>query len=334
MGLGELPAPGAAARTNRPDAEEMLLMYGRMALVRGFEERLGLLHREGRTRGPIHRCDGQEAVGVGATFLLRPTDTITSTHRGHAHFIGKGLDLRRMAAEIFGRASGYCGGRAGHMLIADRSLGVVGGNAIVGAGIAIALGHALAHEARGAGDVAVAFFGDGAAQNGLCHEAMNMAGLWRLPVIFVCENNGYGLTVSTARQSAIDDLAKRAAGYAMPGVVVDGNDAVAVYRALDRALGRARSGAGPTFIEAKTYRLSGFSTSDLGGYQSEAEIAEWRARDPIARLKSVLLSEHHAAAVAAAEAQATEILEAALAASLADPLPEPTALWPAALGAA
>jgi acetoin:2,6-dichlorophenolindophenol oxidoreductase subunit alpha len=334
MGLVKLQAADAPARTNRPDAEEMLLMYRRMVLVRGFEERLGLLHREGRTRGPIHRCDGQEAVGIGATFLLRPTDTIASTHRGHAHFIGKGLDLRRVAAEILGRASGYCGGRAGHMLIADRTLGVVGGNAIVGAGIAIALGHALAHEARGAGDVAVAFFGDGAAQNGLCHEAMNMAGLWRLPIIFVCENNGYGLTVPTMRQSAVDDLAKRAEGYSMPGVVVDGNDVVAVYRALDRALGRARSGAGPTFIEAKTYRLSGFSTSDLGGYQPKEEVAEWRTRDPIARLKTVLMSEHYASAVAEAEAAAEEILEAALAAALADPLPDPAALWPASLGAA
>ena len=323
--MGELPAASVEARPNRPDADEMLLMYRRMVLVRGLEERLGALHREGRTRGPIHRCDGQEAVGVGATFLLRPSDTITSTHRGHAHFIGKGLDPYRIVAEIMGRASGYCGGRAGHMLIADRARGVLGGNAIVGAGIAIALGHALAHEARGNGDVAVAFFGDGAAQNGLCHEAMNMAGLWRLPIIFVCENNLYGLTVPIVRQSAIVDLADRAAGYAMPGVVVDGNDAPAVYRTLDEALRRARSGQGPTFIEAKTYRLSGFSTSDLGGYQSEEELALWRVRDPIAQLQRLLLAEIGSTAVAAAEAAARETQDAAFAAALADPLPLPVA---------
>lgn len=323
MGASELAAGTAAAGANRPDTDELLLMYRRMVLVRGLEERLGVLHAAGRTRGPIHRCDGQEAVGIGATFLLRSTDTITSTHRGHAHFIGKGLDPRRVLAEILGRASGYCGGRAGHMLIADRALGVLGGNAIVGAGIAIALGHALAHEAAAEGNVAVAFFGDGAAQNGLCHEAMNMAGLWRLPIIFVCENNGYGLTVPARRQSAVADLASRAAGYAMPGIVLDGNDAAAVYREMEQALERARSGGGPSFLEAKTYRLSGFSTSDLGGYQPEAEMATWRARDPIARLKKALLSEGCASAVAAAEAEAAETLEAAFAAALADPLPEP-----------
>ena len=313
--------------SNRPSLDEMAEMFRRMVLVRRLEEELGRLHRDGRTRGPIHRCDGQEAAGVGATAVLRPLDTITSTHRGHAHYIGKGLDPRRVIAEIFGRATGYGGGRAGHMLIADAANGVLGGNAIIGAGTALAVGHALAHQAHGRGDVAMCFLGDGAAQNGLCHEAMNMAGLWRLPVVFLCEHNQYGLTVHARHQSAIEDLAERARGYAMPGLVVDGNDAVAVYRAAEAAVRRARAGEGPSFIEAKTYRMEGFSTSDMGGYQLEEEIAAWRERDPIARLRATLLLDlgHD---VARLEAKARADLDECLEQALADPLPSADAPWP------
>jgi len=321
-------AQHAAAAGNRPSLDEMAGMFGRMVLVRRMEEELGRLHREGRTRGPIHRCDGQEAAGIGATAVLRPSDTVTSTHRGHAHYIGKGLDPRRVIAEIFGRATGYGGGRAGHMLIADAGHGMLGGNAIIGAGLAIAVGHALAHQAHGKGDVAMCFFGDGAAQNGLCHEAMNMAGLWRLPVVFVCEHNQYGLTVHARHQSAIADLADRARGYAMPGLIVDGNDAVEMYRAADAAVRRARAGDGPSFIEAKTYRLEGFSTSDMGGYQPAEEIAEWRGRDPIRRLRARLLPELGASRVTQLEEDATAALDAALAKALADPLPAADAPWP------
>lgn len=303
-------------------------MFRRMVLVRRLEEALGRLHREGRTRGPIHRCDGQEAVGIAATAVLRADDTATSTHRGHAHYIGKGLDPRRVIAEIFGRASGYGGGRAGHMLVADAAHGLLGGNAIIGAGLAIAVGHALAHQALGNGRVAMCFFGDGAAQNGLCHEAMNMAGLWRLPVVFVCEHNQYGLTVHARHQSAVANLADRAAGYAMPGEIVDGNDAVAVYQASDAAVRRARAGDGPSFIEAKTYRLEGFSTSDMGGYQPDAEVAEWLARDPIPRLRARLLPELGEGELAQLEQDAAAALDAALAQALDDPLPDPAAPWP------
>ena len=317
-----------AGASNGPSLDEMAGMLGRMVLVRRLEEELGRLHREGRTRGPIHRCDGQEAAGIAATAALRPGDTATSTHRGHAHYIGKGLDPRRVIAEIFGRATGYGGGRAGHMLIADAGHGMLGGNAIIGAGLAIAVGHALAHQAHGKGDVAMCFFGDGAAQNGLCHEAMNMAGLWRLPVVFVCEHNQYGLTVHARHQSAILDLAERARGYAMPGVIVDGNDVVDVYGAADAAVRRARAGDGPSFIEAKTYRLEGFSTSDMGGYQPAEEIAEWRARDPIPRLRARLLPALGADRVAQIEADAAAALDAALAEALADPLPSADAAWP------
>jgi acetoin:2,6-dichlorophenolindophenol oxidoreductase subunit alpha len=322
------PAPAG----NRPSLDEMARLFHRMVLVRRLEEALGRLHREGRTRGPIHRCDGQEAVGIGATAVLRADDTVTSTHRGHAHYIGKGLDARRVIAEIFGRATGYGGGRAGHMLIADAAHGMLGGNAIIGAGLALAVGQALAHEALGQGRVAMCFFGDGAAQNGLTHEAMNMAGLWRLPVVFVCEHNQYGLTVHARHQSAIPDLSERARGYAMPGAMVNGNDIVAVYRAADAAVRRARAGDGPSFIEAKTYRLEGFSTSDMGGYQPAEEIAAWRARDPITLVRARLAPDLGEGEVARIERDADAELEAALAEALADPLPDPTAPWPEYVG--
>ena len=266
---------------NTPSSEEHLEMYRRMCLVRELEEELGRLHKKGRTRGPIHRCDGQEAVGVGVTAALTAEDKVTTTHRGHAVYIGKGMQPGPVVAEIMGKATGACGGRAGHMLIADASIGMIGGNAIVGAGIPAATGMALSMQILGRDAVAVTVFGDGAAQTGICHEAMNMAGLWKLPVVFVLEHNRFGLTVPTAVQSAVDDFALRAAGYGMPVETVDGNDAVAVYRSTADMVERARRGEGPGMIVAETYRVEGFSTSDMGGYQDPDEIVRWRERDPI-----------------------------------------------------
>ncbi|WP_146619922.1 thiamine pyrophosphate-dependent dehydrogenase E1 component subunit alpha [Acuticoccus sediminis] len=266
---------------NAPSPEDHLEMYRRMCLVRELEEELGRLHKKGRTRGPIHRCDGQEAVGVGVTAALGLADKVTTTHRGHAVYIGKGMEPGPVVAEILGRATGACGGRAGHMLIADASLGMIGGNAIVGAGIPAATGMALSAQVRGTNEVAVTVFGDGASQTGICHEAMNMAGLWKLPVVFVLEHNHYGLTVPTEVQSAVDDFALRAPGYGMPVETVDGNDAVAVYRATADMADRARRGEGPGLIVANTYRVEGFSTSDMGGYQDPEVIAKWREHDPI-----------------------------------------------------
>lgn len=248
---------------NSPSIDEQVEMYRKMHVVRQLEEQLGALHKEGRTRGPIHRCDGQEAVGVGATAMLNDDDYVMSTHRGHAHYIGKGLDVYPVVAEIFGRATGSCGGRAGHMLVADASKGMIGGNAIVGAGIPAAAGAALSSQVLGRNSVSMCIFGDGAAQTGICHEAMNMASLWKLPVVFVLEHNQFGLTVDTDMQSPVDDISIRAAGYAMPSVIVDGNDVVAVYRAVAEMTERARRGEGPGMVEAKTYRLEGFSTSDM-----------------------------------------------------------------------
>jgi len=318
-------AEAAAVEPSRQQLEEM---YRRMCAVRELEEELGRQHKLGTTRGPIHRCDGQEAVGVAVTAALAATDIVTSTHRGHAHYIGKGADLRRLAAEIFGRKTGYCLGRAGHMLVADASIGLLGGNGIVGGAIPVATGQAFAFQVQHSGRVVVCFFGEGAAQIGAFHECLNVAGLWRLPIVYVCEHNHYGLTVHVRHQSSVADIAPRAAGYGMPGVTVDGNDASALYRAAHEAVARARSGGGPTLIEAKTYRMTGFSTSDLGGYESPDERAAWAPKDPIQRLRRTL-----AAAGSTPERldtlarTAREQVQDAVAFALASPLPTAEDLW-------
>ncbi|MGE3873423.1 MAG: thiamine pyrophosphate-dependent dehydrogenase E1 component subunit alpha [Parvibaculaceae bacterium] len=306
---------------NAPSTQEHVEMYRKMILVRRLEEGLGRLHKEGKTRGPIHRCDGQEAVGIAATAMLEPNDKVTTTHRGHAHYIGKGLGVHPVIAEIFGRATGSCGGRAGHMLIADAAKGLIGGNAIVGGSIPAATGMALSMQVLGKKDIAMCFFGDGAAQTGICHESMNMAALWKLPVVFVLEHNQFGLTVPASIQSSVADISVRAAGYGMPAVIVDGNDAVAVYRAVSQMVDRARRGDGPSLIEAKTYRVEGFSTSDMGGYQDPEDIAAWKRRDPIRIAYEALRGEVGAERLDEIERQATAEVEAAFAQALSDPFP-------------
>lgn len=307
---------------NELSREQLLQLYEKMVLVRRLEQALGQHHQLGHIRGPIHRCDGQEAVGIGVTAALRPDDVVTSTHRGHAHYIGKGANLRSLAAEIFGRRTGYCRGRAGHMLVADASIGLLGGNGIVGGAIPVATGMALAFQLQKQNRVAVCFFGEGAAQIGAFHESLNVAGLWKLPVVYVCEHNQYGLTVAARFQSSVPDIAARAASYGMPGVLVDGNDVEKVYRVAQEAVRRARLGGGPTLIEAKTYRLTGFSTSDLGGYQPPEEIRAWQERDPIQRLRNRLVGLLGAPdAVEAAEQRATAAVQEAIEFALQSPLP-------------
>lgn len=307
---------------NAPSPEEHLEMYRRMCLVRALEEELGRQHKAGKTRGPIHRCDGQEAVGVGVTAALEIEDKITTTHRGHAVYIGKGMQPGPVVAEIFGRETGACGGRAGHMLVADASVGMIGGNAIVGGSIPAATGMALSIQVLGQPQVAVTVFGDGAAQTGICHEAMNMAGLWKLPVIFVLEHNQFGLTVPTEVQSAVEDFSLRAAGYGMPAVTVDGNDAVAVYRATAEMSERARRGEGPGMIVAKTYRVEGFSTSDMGGYQDPEDIAAWKARDPLLIARKALEASFDAWTLETLESEAKEEIATAFEDAFAAPFPE------------
>jgi pyruvate dehydrogenase E1 component alpha subunit len=307
---------------NTPSVDEHLEIYRKMLMVRHLEEGLGALHKEGRTRGPIHRCDGQEAIGIAATAVLEAGDKVATTHRGHAVYIGKGMEMRPVIAEIFGRATGACAGRAGHMLVADAEKGVIGGNAIVGAGIPAATGMALSMQIMGQSNVAMCIFGDGAAQTGICHEAMNMAALWKLPVVFVLEHNQFGLTVPSDVQSSVPDLSVRAAGYGMPSEIVDGNDAVAIYQTVSAMVERARRGEGPAMIECKTYRLEGFSTSDMGGYQKAEDIAAWKARDPLTLSRAALLDTLGETRLCEVEAQAKSEVEAAFTAALSDPMPE------------
>jgi TPP-dependent pyruvate/acetoin dehydrogenase alpha subunit len=263
--------------------------FRRMTLVREFELRAIAERRAGLIPGFIHSCVGQEATAVGACMALEPGDVITSTHRGHGHLIGKGGDPRYMMAELAARAPGYCLGRGGSLHISDYNLGILGANGIVGGGVPIAVGAALGFSIRKEPHIALAFFGDGATNEGAFHEAANEAGVWKLPVIFFCENNLYGEGTPQSLQAAVPDLAVRAVAYGFPGVIVDGNDILAVYDATLAAAGRARRGEGPTFIEAKTYRLRGHYEGDPQVYRPVEEIEAWKQKDPIPTFRQRLI---------------------------------------------
>jgi TPP-dependent pyruvate/acetoin dehydrogenase alpha subunit len=266
-------------------------LFRRMNLVREFELRAIAERRAGLIPGFIHSCVGQEATAVGACMALRPGDMITSTHRGHGHLIGKGGDPRFMMAELAARSAGYCLGRGGSLHISDYNLGILGANGIVGGGIPIAVGAALAFSIRKEGHIALAFFGDGATNEGAFHEAANEAGVWKLPVIFFCENNLYGEGTPQSMQAAVADLATRSISYGFPGVTVDGNDVLAVYEATLMAAERARRGEGPTLIEAKTYRQRGHYEGDPQVYRSIEEIESWKKKDPIPSFRRRLIDE-------------------------------------------
>ena len=288
----------------QPDDETLRDIHRRMVRIRVFETEAGKLAEAGRIPGALHLYVGQEAVAAGIMAHLSADDWITSTHRGHGHLIAKGGAFDRMFAELFGRATGYCRGKGGSMHISNMELGMLGANGIVGAGPPIAVGAAFTAKYRKTDRVAVTFFGDGASNEGSFHEAANMAALYKLPALFVCENNGYGEYTAQANHQAIVDVADRAAGYGMPGVIVDGMDAVAVYEATGAALERARSGGGPTLLECKTYRF--FDHVGVRGmglsYRTDAELEEWQKRDPIhmfeARLAELdVLSQEQAAEI-------------------------------------
>ncbi len=260
-----------------------------MQLIRRFEDRATELFQQGVIFGTAHSCVGQEAIAVGAAGVMRETDYVVGHHRSHGHLIAAGADLRRMMAEMFGKRTGYCKGLGGSMHIADLSLDILGCNGIVGAGIPHACGAALTAKLRGTGQVAVAFFGDGAAGQGVTHEAMNLAATWRLPVVFICENNQFALSADWRTQRAVEDLATRAAGYGMPGEVVDGNDVLAVEGAVARALEKARAGAGPSFLEMKTFRRMQHSMrANLPDVRDPAVLEEWEPLDPLPRFERVL----------------------------------------------
>ncbi|MDQ2633460.1 MAG: thiamine pyrophosphate-dependent dehydrogenase E1 component subunit alpha [Pseudomonadota bacterium] len=263
-------------------ADELKEVLRKMYLIRRFEEGAEDSYMRGLIHGTMHLSIGQEASAMGICMPLTTEDQITSTHRGHGHSIAKGADVKRMFAEFFGKTTGYCKGRGGSMHIADVSMGNLGANGIVAGGIPIAVGAALSAKKLNNGKVVVSFFGDGANNEGAFHESLNMASIWKLPVIFVCENNGYGMSTSTARSTAVKNIADRAAAYSMPGVIVNGNIFSEVAEASHAAVERARAGEGPTLIESKTYRYRGHSKSDRNRYRTKEEIEDWISnRDPI-----------------------------------------------------
>lgn len=295
MATARKAANSDAAQPNLPfafrkyTAEQLRDVLHKMYLIRRFEEGAEDAYMRGLIHGTMHLSIGQEASAMGICMPLTDQDQITSTHRGHGHCIAKGAEVKRMFAEFFGKTTGYCKGRGGSMHIADVTKGNLGANGIVAGGIPIAVGAALAAKKLKNGKVAVSFFGDGANNEGAFHEALNMAAVWKLPVIFVCENNGYGMSTSTERSTAVKNIADRASAYAMPGVIVDGNNFSEVAEAAEAAVERARAGEGPTLIESKTYRYRGHSKSDRNRYRTKEEIEDWMTnRDPIALFEAEL----------------------------------------------
>ena len=290
--------------------EKQLEMLRSMQTIRRFEERASDDYQAGAIYGVVHCYIGEEAVAVGVCAALNSDDQIISTHRGHGHCLAKGADLNRMMAELYGRQTGYCKGKGGSMHIADFSIGMLGANGIVAGGIPIVTGAGLAAQLEGKGRVAVSFFGDGASNAGPFHESINIAATWKLPMLYVCENNLYSAGTIAADTLALSDVAARAAGYGIPGVVVDGNDVMAVYEAAEAAVSRARAGQGPTLIECKTYRWRGHT--ERPGQEDprpKEEIEEWRQRDPINRFSTNLM-EHGLLTEEAWQKMDADILEA------------------------
>jgi TPP-dependent pyruvate/acetoin dehydrogenase alpha subunit len=303
-------------------------MLTTMYLIRAFEEKVDELFMRGEMHGTTHLSIGQEGTAVGAVSTLRSDDFITSTHRGHGHFITKGADISLMMAELLGKEIGYCRGRGGSMHIADVEMGHLGANGIVAGGMPIATGVGLSLKMQGTDRVCLCIFGDGAANEGAFHESINMAAIWDLPVIFLCENNQYGMSMSTRRAMRNETIAQRAAGYGIPGELVDGNNVLAVYAAVSAAVRRARSGQGPGLIESRTYRYKGHAKSDQNLYRSRNEIREWQQRDPIQYFVDYLISEHVLSGEEAKkeEAAAQTAVEEAYQFALGSPDPDPETL--------
>ena len=271
--------------------EEKRDLLRQMVTIRAFEQKAEDLYAMGKVHGTMHLSIGMEASAVGAIAALRSDDFILSTHRGHGHCIAKGADLNRMMAEFLGKETGYCRGRGGSMHIADVKGGNLGANGVVGGGIATAMGVALGLNMQGREQIVLCFFGDGAANLGPFHESLNMAAIWKLPVVYVCENNQYAMSFSVNRAFAIPKISDRAAAYGMPGKTVDGNDLMAVYEAVREAVERARAGQGPSLIENVTYRWRGHSKSDANRYRTQEEIEAWKEKCPIERFRQQLIEQ-------------------------------------------
>jgi pyruvate dehydrogenase E1 component alpha subunit len=310
--------------TEKISKEVALQLYETMRRIRSFEMTVVDLFARGRIPGFLHTYVGEEAVAAGVCAVLRPDDNIISTHRGHGHLIAKGGKLDLMMAELYGKRTGYCKGKGGSMHIAEPDLGMLGANAIVGAGTAIINGAALSAQYLETDQVAVAFFGDGAANTGTFHEALNLAAVWNLPSIFVCENNGFAESTPRRQHQNIEDVSIRAAAYDMPSIIVDGNNAGDVYRAAKEVVARTRSGGGPTFIEAKTYRMRGHYEGDPQMYRSKGEVARWEEKDPLKFwLKEMLTMGISASAIKEIDAQVEQELKEAVDFAEQSPLPQP-----------
>ncbi len=305
--------------------ELMKDIYLQMRRIRDFEGTAAKLFADGEVPGFVHLYMGEEAIAPAVCACLRDDDFITSTHRGHGHIIAKGGDLNLMMAELLGRETGYCKGKGGSMHIADRDKGILGANGIVGAGHCISTGAGLSIKLRKTDQVCVCFFGDGSTNQGTFHEALNMASIWKLPIIFVCENNHYGISMSQARHQAIKDVSDRAAAYNMPGVSVDGNDPLAVYEAAFEAVARARAGKGPTLIECKTYRQHGHFEGDPATYKPKEEQAAWMEKDPLPRFAKFLEDNGVMTAkeIETVDAQVAQQIKDAIEFAKAQPIPSP-----------
>jgi TPP-dependent pyruvate/acetoin dehydrogenase alpha subunit len=305
-------------------APDLLKLYSGMTLIRQAEQRLAELFSDGEIPGFIHLSIGQEAVPVGIAAALQPGDTLASNHRGHGHAIAKGMDPARFFMEVMGRREGYCGGRGGSMHVADMSVGMLGANGIVGAGLSIAVGSALAHKVRKTGYIASVFFGDGALAEGILHESFNLAALWKLPILFVCENNGWS-EFSPASRQIVTDAPRIARSFAIPCESVDGNDVIAVRAVALTAVAAIRKGAGPFLVECKTMRVRGHFEGDAQKYRDAAEMAAAERADPIRHIKAYLrrlgVSDSE---IAAAAAEATRRVSEAVATARAGTLPQPS----------
>ena len=302
--------------------DEIKRLYGLMLLIRRFDEEAIRLYSKGKLVGSVHPYVGEEAIAAGIGKFIRQDDYFVSTHRGHGHAIAKGVPVDRMMAELMGKATGCCHGKGGSMHIADIKRGLAGSNGIVGAGMPIAVGLGLAAQVKKTDQVAVCFFGDGASNEGTFHESLNLASVWHLPVIFVCENNLYAVSVSKKKHSVVENIADRAIGYGIPGVVVDGMDVMSVMDAAEEAVRRARNGEGPTLIEAKTFRYLGHSRGDppYGTYRTKEEVDEWKKRDCLQKLaKDGELTPEEISEI---EQHVKEILRAAVEFADNSPLPE------------
>ena len=302
-------------------------MHQTMLTIRLFEEKVAYYFSRGLIHGTTHLYVGEEATAAGVCAHLTDADLITSTHRGHGHCIAKGIDIKRMFAELFGKADGYCKGKGGSMHIADLTRGNLGANGIVGGGISIAVGAAMTQKKKKTGNAVVCFFGDGALNQGIFHEAANMASIWNLPVLFVCENNQYGMSMSSKRAFNISDLSVRAKAYGIPGKTIDGNNIFEVYHECGAALNHIRKN-GPMLLVCNTYRYLGHSKSDANRYRTKEEIAEWRKRDPIETLSAYMINEQIVTATYLDDkkAEVTQQIEDAIAYTQSLPYPDPSTI--------